>query len=269
MSPVSTITEKGRVRVTVTAIAGSLVTVTRRHPSGRVVPVRGMTLLPLSGGVAIGWDYEMPIGVTVEYTAQAFDAGDLETPLETSDPVTVTWPFTTEWLKDPLEPLRNMPVTIGDMSKYTYQSRTGVHAVLGRPAPITVGEVRSAATDAVEILTYTKEERDRLHYITASGNVLLLQSTQESGIGNMYLALLNVEESRVIPTRASLVRRWTLEYQEVDAPVGAPAPFTTYTDLAGLVPTYQALRDNYTSYFDVIESIDRASPPPTITWRGA
>jgi hypothetical protein len=259
--------EKGRVKIEIIASDGDSVTVTRKHPSGRVVIVRGMDKAPLSGGAFLGYDYEAPIGLPVDYTATVYT--DPDTILATSAIDTITWTTDNDWLKDPLEPARNIEVLVSDMTDYAYDTPTGIHTVLGRPDPVTVGEVRRAATGTLTLTTLTKEDRDRLHYITASGHVLLFQSSQESGVGNMYLALTGVTESRVVGLRNSPERQWALGYQEVSAPVGDSAPFLTWADVVAAYPTWQAIVDaGFSTWLEFIESLDTVSAPPIINWRG-
>ncbi len=105
------VTEKARIRIEVTA-DGDSVTITRKHPSGRIVTVRGMEKAPLSGGVFLGYDYEAPIGLPVSYQATAYT--DPDTVLVVSDLDTVTWNTEVDWLKDPLEPARNIPVLVNE-----------------------------------------------------------------------------------------------------------------------------------------------------------
>lgn len=264
---ITPVTEQGRVQITVTGV-GDLITVTRQHPSGRIMAVRGMNLQPLSGGVFLGWDYEAPIGVQVTYLASLYAAADTVNPLAVSNAAVLTYTSAYSWLKDPFEPIRNMAVTIGDMSQYTYDSRTGVHQVMGRPAPITVGEVRSASADTVTILTSTQNDRDRFHYITASGHPLLLQSTQQSGIGNMYIAVLRVTETRLVKTGSRTERAWAVDYQEVDMPAGDAGAFVTYQDLLNQYNTYQDVDNVFDSYFNLFENLDSSVSAPIITWRG-
>lgn len=269
MTTLETTSEKGRVRITATALDGTLITVTRKHPSGRVLPVRGMTLEPLSGGAFLGWDYEMPIGVPVVYQAAIYSETDPNTPLSTSAMVTFTWATDHEWLKDPLEPIRNMQVNVEEMVDYDYPTRAGVHDVLGRPTPVTIGEIRQAATGEVLLVTLDQEQRDRLHYITASGHALLLQSTQAGGVGSMYIQLLGIRESRVSRLRDEQMRRWTLQYVEVSPPAGAAAAFVTWADVLVQYPDWQTIVDGYTSWVEFIEGVDQVVDRPILAWRGA
>src|SRR5436305_1657007 len=105
-------TEQGRVRININTSSGSYVTVTRQHPSGRTVNVRGMTLAPLSGGLFVGWDWELPIGVPVVYSAYAYDDAAGRVLAAQSNSVLISWDTDSDWLKDPLEPGRNLPIRV-------------------------------------------------------------------------------------------------------------------------------------------------------------
>lgn len=262
--------ELGRTKILVNAI-GALVSVVRVHPSGRIIPVRGMTLQPLSGGTFIGWDFETPIKQPVSYIAYAYDANDLDTPLDRTTPVSVTWNTEQTWIKDPLEPGRNMPIEVERMPEYTYDSRSGVFEVVNRPDPVVVTEVRSSAKGDLVLHTNDQAERDRFHLLTSPGHVLLLQDSQRSGVGNMYLAVLGLKEQRIADHRDETARRWVLSYVETRAPAGEnPSAFVTYADLAALFPSYQAIADSGAhTYLELVESIDSVAPSETITWRGA
>lgn len=269
MSFLDPVTELARIRIVLSATSGTLASVVRIHPSGRVLPVRNGTLIPLSGGTAIIYDYEMPIGLEVSYVATLYDSSDLTTPLDTTDPVAITWTTDHDWLKDPLEPIRNVAVLVNDMSEYDYATPTAVHEVLGRPDPVAVGEIRQAATGDLTLVTLDRTARDQLHYITASGHALLLQSTQDSGVGNMYIAPLGLKEQRVTGLRDQQERYWTLSYQEVSAPAGDAAAFTTWADVIATYPTWQSVVDQNTTWIEMIENLDSTAAPVLLQWRGA
>ena len=209
------VTEKARNRIEITADGDS----GHRHPQ---TPKREDRHRPRHGQGAAQW-WRVPRlrlrsadRPPVEYHATAYT--DPDTVLAVSAPFTVTWNTETDWLKDPLEPARNISVLVNDMTEYAYDTPTGIHTVLGRPDPVTVGEVRRAATGTLTLITLSKEDRDRLHYITASGHVLLFQSSQDSGVGNMYIALTGVTETRVVNLRGQSERHWAIGYQEVASP---------------------------------------------------
>lgn len=269
MTLVGATTEKGRIKIIVTADeAADAVTVTATHPSGRKRIVRGIDKALLSGGSFIGWDHEAPIGLDMSYTATIWADPSVE--LNTSDPFVARWDSDHEWLKDPLEPARNMVVEINDIGEFTYDTPAGFHTVLGRPDPVAVGEVRRAATGELKLNTETKTEADRIRTITASGHVLLLQSTQESGVGNLYIALRGIKETRPGGLKTSPERIWTIGYQEVGPPAGAPAGFITWADVAAQYPDWASIQaQGFANWIEFVESLNDTDAPPILTWRGA
>lgn len=263
--------ERGRIKIVVTADpAADAATVFRKHPSGEIWTVRGADKARLSGGTLILWDYEAPIGVELEYYVTIWADPTVE--LGSSASVFIRWDSEQDWLKDPLEPSRNMPINIVDPGDESFDTPAAFHTVLSRPAPLGIGEVRRAATgDALEILTVTAEQRAMLHRLTASGNVLLWQGSQESEVGNTYLMLRGMKKARPGRLRTDPERVWTLSYQEVLPPLGDIGAVVTVTDVALLYPTGQDLIDaGFTSGADFIEQVgELTSSAPIVTWRGA
>lgn len=263
--------ERGRIKIVVNADpAADTVTVFRKHPSGELWTVRGADKARLSGGTLITWDYEAPIGVQLEYFATIWSDPDVE--LGSSASVFIRWDSDQDWLKDPLEPSRNMVIYISDPGDESFDTPAAFHTVLGRPAPLGIGEVRRSATgDALEVLTVTAEERAQLHRLTASGNVLLWQGSQESEVGNTYLMLRGIKKARVGPLRNDPERLWTLSYQEVSPPVGALGATVTLADIAAIWPTGADLvAAGFTSGADFLERVGELNATgPIVTWRGA
>lgn len=258
-----------RVELLVNMPGMANVTITRTHPSGQVWTVRGINQAPTAGDVFLGYDYELPIGRDCVYVAEAWDADGND--LGASLGQDIVWNTDQEYLKDPAMPARNLPVRISAMTEGDFTAPLTVLPVIGRPAPITLGDVRQAQTGDLGLLTLTLDEALRLHQLTASGNVLLLQATPGSEVGNMYIALSQVTETRVSPLRDEPARQWTLSYQETDPPIGG---------ISGGFPTYQTILDDEESYQDILDDFDSyltmlqdagatAPPPPDIVWRGA
>jgi hypothetical protein len=263
--------EQGRARINISANSGQYVTVTRTHPSGRTENVRGMVLTPLSGGQVVGWDWELPIGVSVTYTAYSYDDAAGSSVVATSNSVTVTWTTDNDWLKDPLEPARNLPVRVASMASTRYASSTTIHQVLNRPDPVTVGSVRQTGDGQLVLYTDTLDESDRLDYITASGHVLLFQSTQQSRVGNMYFAVTDVEEDRVEGAlRDQPYRMWSLTYQRVGVPAGDPGAPVSLQDVADNPPggSLQDLADAWTSLIALYEGYAETTQGDIVVWRG-
>lgn len=269
MSTLTATIELGRATIVGTGSTDGWATVTRTHPSGTIVTLRDATLIPTSGGGFLVRDYELPIGIPVDYTAYLYGDAGGATLLDTSNTVRVTWQTQSEWLKDPLEPVRNMPIQVVAPGDSNYATPAGVFPVLNRPDPITVGTVRQADQGELELLTLTRDDHDKLHRITASGNPLLFQSTQESGYGSMYFQPLGLVESHPVPLRDITVRVWRLAYQETRPPVGPAAAAVTWADIAAYYSTWDDALADFTSWQDLLENFNVANANPIVTWRGA
>lgn len=262
--------EKGRIRILLTTVApGTLGTVTCTHPSGEQRIVRNMKLARMSGGVLLGYDYEAPIGLDLVYQAQVFSATDTTTPLDTSDSVTIRWDTDSEWVKDPLNPAANMPIRVAGFDDATFDTPTGILPVLGRPDPVAIGDVRQAESNTLNLLTLTKDESDRLHFILASGRALLFQSTQDSDYGNLYFQPLQTKLVRPSLLRDEPTRTWQITFQEVRIPGGDAAPTETWQDVAAQYATWQDLADQFGTWLDFAANFSNTNAAPTLTWRGA
>jgi hypothetical protein len=260
--------EKGRVRLEINHATYLTAVVTRKHPSGKIVTVRAANGVALSGGIWLGYDYELPIGRPISYTAVVTKAGPVTDSFTAPD---VLWETQDAWLKDPAVPARNMVVHVSDPGDENYDSTTGVFYVPGRPTPVTIGEVRRAATGTLTLTTLDAEEEGRLHLLTSSGHVLLFQSSPEYGVGSLYMALQTVVASRYSALGTQPERTWPLAYVEVDSPAG---------DVVLSETTWQAVKDTYATWADVLaneaswEQVLEGTNlglelPPTLSWRGA
>lgn len=245
------------------------ITVQRVHPSGTTVTLRDATLIRTNGGGFLVRDYELPIGVPVEYTAYLYADQNGAALVDTSNTVRIQWDSDSEWLKDPLEPARNMPILVQAPGESNFAVPAGVFAVLNRPDPITIGTVRQADQGELTLVTLESEDSAKLNRITASGNALLFQSTQESEYGNLYFQPLGLRKSSFVALRDSPERSWTLQYQETRPPVGPTAAAVTWADVVAQYDTWADLVADFTSWQDVLENFATANPVPIVTWRGA
>lgn len=263
---------QGRIRLFIQApSSAATVTVTRTHPSNTIVNVRGMTLAPLSSNIFLGYDYEAPIGRDLRYQASAYDGGG--SLIGQSSIETITWNTSDTWLKDPLNPSRNIRVLMADPGEEAFDAPTGLNTILGRPTPIIVTEVRQSATGTLGILTLTDSDAGTLHLLTSTGNILLVQTDPSFGLGNLYFALQKIASDRVTPLGFLPERSWGLQYVETDVPVGvATGGDTTWALVLVGYATWNALLDTESSWLDLLENIDTLSgppPAPTLAWRGA
>ncbi len=262
--------KNARAQLLVDAAGMASVTITRQHPSGRVWTVRGIELASSVGDQFIAYDYELPIGRECVYVAEAFDSNDDSLGVSVGQPL--IWTSYFEYLKDPALPARNMQVLVNQKPDAQFSTPTGVLPVINRPAPITIGDVRQAETGVLTLLTLTLEDSLRVHALTASGHVLLFQSNPISEVGNMYIAISDITETRPTGLRDSPERYWALTYQETDPPVGGiSGGFVTYQTILDNEESYLALSTGFSSYLNVLETIGGSDTAavPDLAWRGA
>ena len=263
------VTEHGRIRLTLTASFGTLGSVEAIHPSGETRPVRNFTQISMSDGIAVGWDYEMPIGRAMIYRAMIYDPSDLINPLATVDSAPITWVTDYDWLKAPFHPARNQAVSVSSMPSYDYATPVSVHQVINRADPVAIGQVRQGATGTLILNTYTLAQNLAMQLILSGGDPLLFQSTVESGVGNLYMMVTDSNESRVSPLRDAPERIWTLTYQEIGIPAGDAGAFASYADLLAAQPDYASVLAAWASYIDLFTTLNHADTTDTIIWRGA
>jgi hypothetical protein len=242
-----TATGRNRILTTAASDAAVSVTVTRKHPSGKIVPVRGMDLTSLNAGVFLGYDYEAPIRWGVIYHATAYDSGGNVV----GDSIDVPSYFDTEddWLTDPVRAGRGFTIQVeqAGLPQETYTGQVGVHYVLGRPAPVVISQTRASATGQVSILTSTLAERDKFHLLTAAGGPLLLRTSPERGVRSLYMQPTTITEERMGVLGVNPERRWNIEYVEVDPPPG---------DITGAQVDWQDVLDTYATWADVVDNVE-------------
>ena len=266
----------GAVQLVVSAIPAGATTVTirRTHPSGRVWTVRQWNATPTGGATSMqGTDFEAPLGVPVTYQATVANATETS-PGSATTTVTLGTPNTdVAWLKDPRSPALNVRVLVDRLDSQTFDGRVGVMEVIGRPTPVTIGDVREAATGTLVLSVLSQDDTVAMHYLTASGNPLLFQTSPGFGIGSMYLAVTRVVEGRVSRLGMIAERRFALDFVEVDPPVGLPSggPNTYATVKAGYA-TYTAVKAGESDYLDLAQHVNtgggQRALADLVPWRG-
>lgn len=268
----------GRVRLEAQAPlspSGATIVITRRHPSGRVALVRSANGVTFAQA-GIYQDHEIPISEASAprvcvYQATVYD--NVGSVWGVSNEASAEWVSTDDWLKAPGRPTRDMRVTVQGLPTEGYTTPVGVFPVMGRPAPITRSDVRSAAQGSVLLYTKSDTERDQLHLLLSTGDVLLLQTPPSRGVGNLYVTIQNTKADRIAGLATEQWRLWTLDFVEVDEPVGAaPGAGPDWADVVAAYTDWQELSSAEVDWLDLIEGLNVdivEAPPETIQWRGA
>ena len=93
-----------------------------------------------------------------------------------SSPASITGTANAPWLKDPLDPTRNMELDItGDEFVYSGDSSTGSFDPLGRRNPIVISDVVKGEEFDFTAYVLTKAEEDKFDVLYNSVRTLLLQ----------------------------------------------------------------------------------------------
>lgn len=236
-----------RVRLDVTSSDATSTTLTRLNPDGTTTPVRTAdgNPLPITGGTALIYDYEMPLARSVTY-------GSLESPASTSAAVTVDSSLV--WLVHPGVPALSMPVMIKEFGERTYPTARGVFRPMGRATAVVVTDgTRKAAEFDLTLVTLTDADRLGLVELLSDSAPLLLNvpATKPFGVGVEYVSIGDVTEGRPVRIAAEPTRTWKLSCTVVDRPVGGSqsqrtwadviATYATWNDVTAAYPTWTAL----------------------------
>lgn len=230
-----------RVRLDITETGTPVinaVTVTRTDADGRVSPVRTIDggLLPVSGGVAQLFDYEVPFGTSVTYQIVEGNAPTDTASVDATDP----------WLIHIGVPTRSRPVDlrIGAHEQEEWAVDQGVFPILGRREPIVVtGSTRTAPSSSLIVGTDTLAEREDLSDLLADGSALLMNvsPTLGLGLGTAYIAVGNVTVKRLSSVGTDPHWDLTLPYQVVARPAGGTRAVVTWADVAAKYSTWSSI----------------------------
>ena len=238
-----------RVQLNVTASAGETsTTITRLDPDGilRTVRTSDGAPLPISGGVALVYDYEAPYGAPVQFSS-------LESPATVSVQVSVD--VADVWLIHPGLPALSQPVSVASLDSRTRRVQRGVFYPMGRKYPVvqTDGQ-RKAAESVIELRLDSLEELNSIEALVDDAGVLLLNvpASLGWGIDTCYISVGDIEESRLIDYAADEHRYYAMPYQVVAAPVGGTQADRTFADITTTFATFADVQAAYPTFLDLL-----------------
>lgn len=257
---------KGRVKITVAGTNITEMTLWREVPGSQAERVQYFedgSVVPNGGDV---YDYEMPLQVTYKYYAVTTEGGS---PV-TSPKVSTTVNDTKDWLKNPDQPNLNMPVNVQTLPQLTFSVESSTQWVQSRQDPVVISGVRRTPTAELTLVTLEDSDRGDLGALLGSSSVLLLSTPKAHGVGNVYLAIGDVTQSRVSPFAKEPVRTWSMSVTEVQRPVSdfdsPPLELMTYNRAADIFDTYDSVPPSLT-YNDIAKGITtpKAKAPDWMT----
>ncbi|WDM16736.1 hypothetical protein J3S85_37870 [Streptomyces lavenduligriseus] len=238
-------------------------TLTRITSSGASAPVRGwagdLVDQVITGDVAVITDYEVPLGVPVQWRLMAKDPTGLGWRSYLSDPVTVESSPTDVWLKDPGLPARSVQLTVGTpMPTWSRAARQGVNSVRGRQLPVVISDVRSGKTGTLTVITETDDDVRALWWVLETGNTLLLQWPPGWGEDDMYVSVGDVQAAPIVDYAEVHDRAWQLPLTQVDRPLGGitGSADRTWQTVKDSGPTWLDALAGATSWLDVYSGVD-------------
>ena len=254
---------RGAVRFTLTNPTAKQ-TVMRVVPGGVLQQIRGYPTDTWWAGTtsAIGYDYEMAMGVTVTYAVVPYTARTLPAGAVTATIFTMTpgSPNGEAWLRDVLQPLLSVPTYLVSSGDENRTARQSVLEIAGRANAYVVWDTRAARSGTVQLAVKNEPtpgvwtvptNRDKLETLFLSGRPLLLSVCDQVGFKPCYMAVGDVSFSR-FGSKAT----WTvsIDYNEVDNPLSDDiviAPEVTY-EVAQEIPP-NAIYNDWTpvTYYDI------------------
>lgn len=191
-------------------------------------PVRGATniagtntwVTSFGADTVVVVDYEAPNGVAATYRARGKwnNSGVMITgPWQSGYPT--AWSSSDVWVKNPLQPSRNLKVAVQEFPRPSREVVQGVFSVIGRVRPVVVSDVRQSRTGSVVFQTEDLAAATAFEAMLDDVSVKLLQFPAAHLWGAKYVTLGRAEEAWGHPSVDQLWRSWPVSFVEVDMPV--------------------------------------------------
>ena len=245
----------GATRLNVWRVAGQ---------TGDVAYVRGYVDHPVTGpSTVLLFDWEIPLGVDVVYSATITVAGVASTPATVAFRVDDD----RDWLTDLARPTNSFPILVESLPELQYDGPVGVHRVLDRRDPVLTTGALWTPTGTLSFFTSDELERDRARAALGAGIPFLLRTPPTEGVGNIYLGTTGLREQRPSRIAYHWDRRFAVDVVQVARPdpsIFVPLAPLTYADLKATWATYADLKATGKSYQEIAYTFpaDRVDPAP-------
>jgi hypothetical protein len=235
---------------------GQLVTVYRVTADGTQTLVRGpgglLDKTAIDTDILVVEDHEAPFGVPVYYQIMLWSSATTLASTRTSSTVTLDLADTNlAWLKDPGYPSRNVLLMMQRAPDWQRPIEQSAYVVRGRRNKVVLSGARQGLEGDLALFTRSDEERQALHTLLDSGNVLLWQAAPGMGVADMYVTVGQVTEARTEAAADDPWRVWTLPVIEADMPVTTGvngAAGRTWQDIAAENATWADVQAKYATW---------------------
>ena len=258
------------VRLDYTAPAGAITAAfTRAGPSGTPAGVRGASPMTVVPGLVIVRDFEVPIGVPVTYTAQSFNSTGAVIDTQTA---TVTVPSAgvcDMWLNDLARVTNTILITIESLPELDYSTPVNEHDIIARRDPIVSSDIAHTPSFELSFLTETLDHRDQARSLLGNGVTVLLRTPPEDGIGNLYFAVTDYKEQRIVTDATPPARRFVVNGRQVQRPdpgLYVPLGVATYAHVKATFATYADLKAGRVNYDAVLYDWVGDKPSDIVPW---
>ena len=231
--------------IDVAGLTGATYTIERQSPSGNTAGVRGHVDAPVDAAEVTARDYEAPLNVDLVYTATDYAQDGTTVSTATAASFTVDWVLCESWLVDLARPTNSLPLVIQSLDQLTFDLANGVHRVLDRRDPVLTTLPAYTPAGELVLLTDTLEQRDMVRAILGNGYPVLLRTSPDMGIGNLYLGLTTFAEERFLTLGNRPERRFRAQVVQVARPDPAayvPLPPNTFQNVNDTYPDFAALK---------------------------
>jgi hypothetical protein len=257
------------VRLDYTVPAGGVsINATRVGPSNVAAGVRGSDPATVTPGPVIIRDFEAPLEVPVTYTVQTLDSTGAVIDTET---VTVTVPAgdCDHWLCDLARVTNSLNLTIESLPELDFTPFNTVHDIIARRDPIVTSDIAHTPTFDLSVITETLAARDQTKSLLGNGVPVLLRTTPDTGIGNLYFAVVSYNEQRLSTTGTAAARRFAVSGRQVERPdptLYVPFGVAIYTHVKTTFATYADLKAGRANYDAVLYDWTGAAPSDIVPW---
>lgn len=198
-------------------------------------------------------DYEAPVEVVLTYRIEFYTTGGASDGYRETSGVWLTLSDESDcWIKDPLQPERNVLLRASVAPDWSRPIEQTEYRVRGRRNSVILYDVRGGLTGTVQVWTMDDTERAALHFALDSGAPLLFQFWPGVGLEDAYYAVGDATEARFSPVGSEGRRRWSLTLTQVDAPIGGVSGTAGWT-VQDVSNTYATVQDVFNTYATVLD----------------
>jgi hypothetical protein len=202
---------------------GGTVSVYRQMPDGSRALVRGTSGLidkqAVTSDLMVIEDHEAPVDTEIRYYIETVTSTGALSARWSAAVTLLLADINEAWIKDPGNPQRNMRVVVQTAPTWVRPIEQSTFIIRGRRNKVTLNGRRQGLEGDLAVWTRTDAEREALHLLLDSGNVLLWQAVPGMGVDDMYVTVGQITEGRIAQRAQEQWRDWTLPLIEADRPV--------------------------------------------------